>query len=109
LPTSTNVITILQWLLIINIFPSDILLAHCMSKADEIIQELSKSMRELKCFVQVAEKYSRYVETDLSNFEIVKLKYAFKNKKSISNKKSPKSFKRQDSKNRELRKSTDNP
>lgn len=75
-----------------------------MSKVDEIIYELSAGINELKCFVQVADQYSCYVETDLSNFEVVKAKYAFKNKKSSSKqssskRNSPRFIKRRSSKN----------
>ena len=85
------------------IFPFDILLAHCMSKVDEIINELTITMSELKCFVQIADQYSCYVETDLSNFEVVKAKYVFKKKKGskrVSSKRnSPRVLRRQSLKN----------
>ena len=75
-----------------------------MSKVDEIIYELSAGISELKCFVQVAHQYSCYVETDLSNFEVVKAKYVFKKKKGSSRRfsskqNSPRFLKRRSSKN----------
>jgi hypothetical protein len=74
-----------------------------MSKVDEIIYELSSGINELKSFVQVADQYSCYVETDLSNFEVVKAKYIFKNKKGrsrqgSSKRNSPRFLRRQSSK-----------
>jgi hypothetical protein len=89
-----------------------------MSRVDELIQELSLGLSELKCQTGRAQLYASYIETDLSNFEIIKLKYAFKKKRGSSKNgsssgsgrsiKSQTSFKKQDSKNRDLRKSTDN-
>jgi hypothetical protein len=74
-----------------------------MKSVDEIINELNHEISELKILTHQAYQYSCYVETDLSNFEVVKSKYiSNKNGKSSKGGKSTslRFLKRRSSKNR---------
>jgi|UniRef100_A0A6C0D5A6 hypothetical protein len=76
-----------------------------MKTVDEIVNEINKQITELKVFTQQAYQYSCYVETDLSNFEVVKSKYVSKKngKSSKSGKNtSPRFLKRRGSRMRDV-------
>lgn len=71
-----------------------------MNSVDEIINELNVGISELKILTQQAYQYSCYVETDLSNYEVVKSKYISKKGKKSGKSTSPRFLKRRSSKNR---------